>query len=156
MMTSHYRYSIVSHIYQHPAACTLLEVLAVGPLSAVDNEVPSHGGLEERLVVGVVEVNLLVLVRLPIRGDVHDGLVVEAAADDGTGDDRVVGLAQDTHRAEEVLPRGLETVEEAANLVGGHEDLGELVVVLEVDTPDREALLVEPDVSALILGSNSW
>lgn len=29
-------------------------------------------------------------------------------------------------------------------LVGGHEDLGQLVVVLEVDSPDGESLRVEP------------
>ena len=117
-------------------------VLAIGPLLAVDREVPGVGSLEEGLVLGVLEVELLELVGLPVGGDVNDGLDVLAAGDQDTADDGVVGLAEDTHRAEEVLPRRLQAVEEAADLVRRHERLREFVVVLEVHAPDGEALRV--------------
>ena len=40
----------------------LLEVLAVSPLLPVDNEIPGHGTLEERLVSIVGKADFLVLV----------------------------------------------------------------------------------------------
>jgi hypothetical protein len=66
-----------------------------------------------------------------------------ATEDEGTGDNGVIGLAEDTDGTEEVLPGSLETVEETTDLVGRHEGLGELLVVLEVDSPDGESLAVE-------------
>ena len=117
-------------------------VLAIRPLLAVDLEIPSKRSLEERLVLGVVQVETLVLVRLPVGRNINNGLDVLATRDERTGDDRVVGLAKDTHRAEEVLPRRLQAVEEAADLVRRHERLREFVVVLEVHAPDGEALRV--------------
>ena len=120
-------------------------VLAIHPLLTIDLEVPGKSSLEECLLLGVLEVELLVLVRLPVGGNVNDGLDILATEDEDTGDDGVVGLAKDAHGTEEVLAGRLETVEEAANLVGRHEGLGKLAVVLEVNTPDGEALLVEAD-----------
>ena len=117
--------------------------LAIRPLLAVELEVPRQRGLEERLVVGVVQVEALVLVRLPVGRDINDGLDVLAARDERTADDRVVRLAEHTHRAEEVLARGLQAVEEAADLIRRHEGLRELIVILEVHAPEGEALRVE-------------
>jgi hypothetical protein len=118
-------------------------VLPVHPSLAVDLEIPGHGSLEKLLLLLVLDVQRLVLVRLPVRGGLNHRLDVRPAADERAGDDRVVRLAEDTDRAKEVLAGCLETVEEATDLIGRHERLGELLVVLEVDTPDREALRVE-------------
>lgn len=122
--------------------CLLIH-LTINPLFAVDNQVPGEGSLEELLVVLAGDVELLVLVRLPVGGDVDDGNDILTTEDEGTGDDGVVGLAEDTNGTEEVLPGSLETVEETADLVAGHEGLGELLVILEVDSPDGESLVVE-------------
>jgi hypothetical protein len=80
-----------------------------------------------------------------IRSDLDGGLDVLTSGDEGTGDDRVVGLAKDTDGTEEVLSGSLESIEETADLVGRHEDLGQLVVILEVDSPDGETVVVEPE-----------
>ena len=85
-----------------------------------------------------------------IRGDINDRLDVLTSTDEGTGDDGVVGLSTDTNGTEEVLSGSLQSVEESTDLVGGHEDLGQLVVVLEVDSPDGESLRVEPGISIAI------
>lgn len=98
---------------------------------------------------------------LTIRGDRDGWLDLLTSGDEGTRDDRVVGLTEDTDGTEEVLSGSLESVEETtdllrqlrpgyskvdlAYLVGGHEDLGQLLVVLEVDSPDGESLRVEPE-----------
>lgn len=74
--------------------------------------------------------------RLTIRGDRDGGLDLLASGDEGTRDDRVVGLAENTDGTEQVLSGSLQTVEETTDLVGRHEDLGQLLVVLEVDSPD--------------------
>lgn len=98
--------------------------------------------------------------RLTIRGDLNDRLSLGSTEDQGARDNRVVGFTEDTDGTEEVFPGSLETVEETADLpesadvhyqrilsthlVRGHEDLCKLLVVLEVDPPDGESLLVEP------------
>ena len=85
-------------------------VLAVCPLLAIDLEVPGQGTLEERLLVSVLEVDLLVVVALPIGSDLHDGLCFWAAEDEDTGDDGVVGGTEDTNRAEKVFARTFQAV----------------------------------------------
>lgn len=100
-------------------------------------------------------------VRLTIRGDGDSWLDLLTSGDKGSRDDGVVGLAKDTDGTEEVLSGSLESVEETtdlvcsarclnrndhrklAYLVGGHEDLCQLLVVLEVHSPDGETLAVE-------------
>jgi hypothetical protein len=118
-------------------------VFAIDPLLAVDLKIPGKSSLEEGLVLGVVlDVELGVRVRLPIRGDVDDGDGVLATENQGTGDDGVSGGTEDTNGAEEVLAGRLKTVEETSDLVGGHEGLSELLVVLEVDPPCRVTLSI--------------
>ena len=118
-------------------------VLAIHPLLTIDLEVPGKSGFEVSLVLGVVEVELLVRVGFPIRSNVNDGLDVLTTGDQNTRNDGVVGGTKNTDGTEEVFARSLETVEETTDLVRGHEGLGELLIVLEVDTPVGEALLVE-------------
>lgn len=118
-------------------------VLAIDPLLAIDLKIPSQSALEELLLLLVGEVELLIRVGLPIRGNIDNGLDVLTTGNQSTTDDGVVGLAEDTHGTEEVLARSLETVEETADLVRGHESLGELFVVLEVHAPQGVPLLVE-------------
>ena len=111
-------------------------VLSVNPLLTVNLEVPGKSTLEEGLVSVVREVEFGVAVRLPIRSGIDNGLVVGTTGDEDTSDDRVVALAEDTNGTEDVFTGSLETVEEATDLVGGHEGLGQLLVVLEVNSPD--------------------
>ena len=132
----------VSFAPQHPQT-SRTHVFTVHPLLAVDFQVPRKSGLEERLIVGVVDVQALVFVRLEIGGDVDDRLDVLSSCNERTRDHRVVSLAEDAHGAEQVLARRLEAVEEPANLVRGHKRLRELLVVLEVNTPHGETLSVE-------------
>ena len=139
----------LSRAYDLQRRKKLLEVLAVDPLTlTLDLEVPGKSSLEELLVLGLVEVNLGVLVRLVVWSDRDGGDDVLATGNDNTGDDRVVGSTDDTDGTEEVLAGSLKTVEETADLVVGHEGDGQLLVVFEVDAPDGEALgvkvLVEP------------
>lgn len=94
----------------------LLEVLTVSPLPTVLNKVPSHGTLEEGLVIGVVKIKLLEGVRLPVGSDVNNGFSILASEDKDTGDNGVVGLAEDADRAEEVFSGSLKTVEETTDL----------------------------------------
>lgn len=121
----------------------LLEDLAIGEGLALNLHLPKKGTLEEGLVLRLLKVELGEGVRLPIRSDVHDGLVVLTSHDHDTGDERVVGLAEYTHGTHGVLSGSLESVEETTDQVGRHEHLGELIVVLEVDSPDGPTLLVE-------------
>jgi len=65
-----------------------------------------------------------------------------ATDDEGTLDDGVIGGTIDRSTAEEVLAGGLKTGEETADKVRGHEDLGQLVVVLVVNLPERVLLRV--------------
>jgi len=127
----------------------LLEVLAINPLLAVELEVPSHGTLEELLVLGLRDVETSNLVGFHIGGHIQDRRGLLATQDNNTGDDGVVRGAKDTNRAEEVLARSLPAGHETTDLVGRHEGEGELLVVLEVDTPDGEALGVEVLVEPL-------
>lgn len=116
----------------------------------VDGELPGHGVLEELLVVGVVlDVELGEVVRLPVGGDLDDGGSVLTTEDEDTVNERVVGCAEDEHGTEEVLARSLEAGKETADEVGRHEGEGELVVVLVLAAPDREALPVHLVVEVL-------
>ena len=119
-------------------------VFAINPLLSVDLEIPSKGSLEECLVLGVVlHIELLILIGLPIWGDFDDGFDILPASNKDTRNPRVTGGAKDSNRAEEILARSLESVEESTDLVGGHESLCQLFIVLEVDSPHGEAVVVE-------------
>lgn len=114
----------------------LAAVVGVVLAIVVDRLVPGPHGLDESPVLGVGGVELLEIVRLPVRGNVEDGGVVIAADDKGTLNDGVVVLAVDGSCAEEVLARALKTVVEATNEVVRHESHGKLLVVLVLHLPD--------------------
>ena len=123
------------------ATMRLFEDLAVsmGVLLAVNGDtlLPRPHVLEESLVIGVVTVQLLELVALPIRSNVEDTNVVLSTDDESTLDDRVVVFAVDGGSTEEVLARTLKTSVESTNQVVGHEGEGELLIVFVVNSPDR-------------------
>lgn len=110
-------------------------VLPVCPLLVSDFEVPCKRGLKERLLLRVVQVNALVSVAFPVGRDLDDRLDFRPACNKCAGDDRVVRCAKHTNRAEQILARGLETVEKATDLVRRHVRLCEFRIVLEVHTP---------------------
>ena len=118
-------------------------ILSVCPLLTIQLQIPCQRILEVLLVRIVREIELLVLVALPIRSTIHCKLDIVTFGDEHTTDDGVVGLAEDTHRSEQVLSRGLKAIEETADLVRRHEDERQLAVVLEVASPDGEPFLVE-------------
>lgn len=118
------------------ADSTLLEDLAVGERLALDLEVPRHGTVEELLALFGRDVERRDVVRLPVGGDGENRDGVLASDDKGTRDERVTGLAKDTHGTHGVLSRRLQSGEETTDQIGGHEDLGQFVVVLVVDSPD--------------------
>lgn len=117
--------------------------LAVAPLLVANLQIPSEGGLKERFVLSIVEINLLIAVRLPVRSDVNNGFVILPAKDKYSADDRVVVGAQNTNGAKEVFARCLKAVEEASDQVRRHECQCQLLRILEVRPPDRETLLVK-------------
>lgn len=118
-------------------------VLAICPLLIIGFQVPRKRGFEKRLVVGVLEINLLVTVRFPIGRDIDDGLEVWPTEDEHTADDGIVVCADHTEGTKKVFARCLEAVEEPGNEVRRHEGQRQLLRILIVDAPDGEALFVE-------------
>jgi hypothetical protein len=120
--------------------------------------VPGPLSLNVGPVLGVVGVELLELVALVVGSDVEDGQVFVATDDEGTLDDGVVVLSVDGSTAEQILSGGLQTGVEATNQVVGHEDEGELIVVLVLDLPEgvfvELGVLPEPlhGVSLVVVG----
>jgi len=138
---------------------SVTHVLPIRPFLTINLQIPSKGTLKEGLVLGIRNIKLLVLVRLEIRGNIDHRLGILPTEDEDARDDGVVDRSEHTYRTEEVFSRGFQAVEEAADLVGRHEDLRELAIVLEVDTPDGEALFVEAVVARLtyrISDINFW
>ena len=135
----------------------LLEHLAVGPFVglAVDGDwlVPGPLVVDKLTVLWLGWVKLGDGVAVEVGGDIESRDGVLATDDEGALDDAVVGNAVDGGGAEDVLAAGLETSEETANEVGGHEGHGELVVVLVVQLPDgvfvEFGVLPEPGKSSL-------
>lgn len=115
----------------------------MGVLLAVDDDglVPLPHGLDVGAVLGVLAVELDELVALPVGGNVESVLVVVTTDDESSVDDGVVVLSVDGSASEDVLAGSLQTGEETTNQVGGHEDAGELVVVLVLDAPERVLIL---------------
>lgn len=141
----------------------LLEDLAISPLILlITNDewlVPCPLVVNKLLVLLLLGVELGELVALDIWGDLEGGESFLATDKEGTLDDAVVGLAVDRRSTEDVLAAGLETSQEATNQVGGHEDHGELVVVLVVYCPQgvflKVDILPEPwkgDLAGLLVG----
>lgn len=117
--------------------------LSIRPSLPVNLNLPRQGLLEERLVLVLAQIQWAVRVRFPIRRDVDDRFDVLSSDDEHSGDERVVGFTEDSHGTEGVFAGCFETIEETADEVGGHEDLGQFVVVLVVDPPDGEPFGVE-------------
>lgn len=115
-----------------------------GELLAVldDRNVPGPHVSDEVAVSLVLGVELGERVALVVGADLDSGEVVLATDHDHTTDDTVVVDTVHTSSAEHVLAGSLKTVEETTNLVGSHEGHAELLVVLEVNTPQRPLLRV--------------
>ena len=134
-------------IIRHFLTCisSSLEDLAVGVgvLLAVnsDGTVPLPLGLDVLAVLSLLRVELGEGVALVVGSDIEHGEVLLATDDESTLDDRVPVLAVHGGRAEDVLAGSLKTGIEAADQVVGHEDEGQLVVVLVVHAPDGVVLL---------------
>ena len=74
---------------------------------------------------------------------VHGCHNVLSSRDHDTSNDRVVRGSQNSHGSEEVLPASLQSGKQSTDQVAGHEDLGQLVVVLVVGPPDTVSLSVK-------------
>jgi hypothetical protein len=130
----------------------LLEDLSVGPwvLLAVDDNglLPGPLLVDELAVLRLGSIKLGELVALVVRSDIEARESILATDEEGTLDDRVVGSAVHGSTAEDVLAGSLKTSEESTDQVGGHEDLGQLIVVLVVHSPEgvvlRVVVLPEP------------
>ena len=124
----------------------LLEDLSVSPwvLLAVDDKwlLPGPLLVDELAVLSLGGIELGELVGLVVWSDIEASLGVLAADDESSLDDGVVGSSVDGSASEDVLAGSLKTGEEAADQVGGHEGLGELIVVLVVNGPDGVVLWV--------------
>ena len=72
-------------------------VLAIRPGLAIDGQVPDQNTLEKLLVLlASVDIKPLVLVRLPLRRDLHDCLVVLSPENKQAGNVRVVRLSEES------------------------------------------------------------
>jgi len=118
-------------------------ILSIFEFLAINLQVPGQSTLKEGLVFGVFKIQLPVLVALVVGRAIDNSFYILPTQNESTSDDGVVWLPKDTHGAEEVLARSLQSVKEATDLVGGHEDEGELLIVFEVDAVDREPFFVE-------------
>ena len=117
-------------------------VLPIYPLLVPNFEVPCKRCFEERFMFCVIQVNTFVRVAFPVGCDLDYRFDFRAACNECTSDNRVVRRASHANRAEQILARRLEAVEEAAYLIRGHECLCQFLVVLEVHTPKRVSVLV--------------
>ena len=96
---------------------SLLEDLAVSPLVLLalllDGLVPGPHAVDERLVLGLLGVELGELVALVVWGDIEGWEGLLATDVESTPNDGVVRNAENGGSTEEVLAAGLEAVEEA-------------------------------------------
>jgi len=144
-------------------ATRLLELLPIRPLIRLtvhlDRLVPRPHVVDKLLVLSLARVELRELVALPIRRNFKRRVCVLTTDNESTTHDGVIGDTEDGCAAEEVLARGFQACEEAADEVRGHEGHGQLVVVLVVDAVDAVfvelAVLPEPgqgDFARLFVG----
>lgn len=124
---------------------------AVSPLLALELVLPEPDALDELAVLLLLPVERGDVVALDVGGDLEGGLGVTTTDKVDTADARsrmtlsarspktmiyikdvrvVVVLAVDAHVTEDVLAAALKTGVETSHKVGGHEDHGELIVVL--------------------------
>jgi hypothetical protein len=104
---------------------------------------PRSTAVDKLLVLSLGWVKLGEFVALVVGGDIEGRKSLLATDDEGTCNDGVIGGTIDRSTAEDVLAGGLKTGEETADKVRGHEDLGQLVVVLVVNLPERVLLRVD-------------
>lgn len=120
---------------------SLFEDLAISPgvllVINLDRGVPGPHVLNELAVLLLGGVELLEVVALPVRGNVESSSVVLATDQVDTTDEAVVVGTVDGLGTEDVLAGGLKTSLETTDQVVGHEGKLELIVVLEVNTPQR-------------------
>ena len=125
----------------------LFEDVAISPgvLLAIsfDSGVPGPHVLNELAVLLLGGVELLEVVALPVRGNVESSSVILATDHVDTTDEAVVVGTVDRLGTEDVLAGGLKTGLETTDQVVGHEGKLELIVVPEVNTPQRIFFSVE-------------
>ena len=126
---------------------SLFEDVAISPgvllVINVDIGVPGPHVFNELAVLLLGGVELLEIVALPVRGNVESSSVILATDNVDTTDEAVVVGTIDRLGTEHVLAGGLKTGLETTDQVVGHEGKLELIVVLEVNTPQREFFSVE-------------
>lgn len=126
---------------------SLFEDVAIIPgvllVIKVDRGVPGPHVFNELAVLLLGGVELLEIVALPVRGNVESISVVLATDHVDTTDEAVVVGTVDRLGTEDVLARGLKTGLETTDQVVGHEGKLELIVVPEVNTPQRVFFSVE-------------
>lgn len=89
----------------------MTDVLSIGPGLAVDGQIPGQRGLEKFLVFpATIDIEPLVLIGFPVRGNVNYGFVVLTSEHEDSRDERVVGFTEDAHGTKEVLSRSFQTV----------------------------------------------
>ena len=125
----------------------LFEDVAISPgvLLAIsfDSGVPGPHVLNELAVLLLGGVELLEVVALPVRGNVESSSMILATDHVNTTDEAVVVGTVDRLGTEDVLAGGLKTGLETTDQVVGHEGKLELIVVPEVNTPQRIFFSVE-------------
>lgn len=125
----------------------LFEDVAISPgvLLAIsfDSGVPGPHVLNELAVLLLGGVELLEVVALPVRGNVESSSMILATDHVNTTDEAVVVGTVDRLGTEDVLAGGLKTGLETTDQVVGHEGKLELIVVPEVNTPQRVFFSVE-------------
>lgn len=125
----------------------LFEDVAISPgvflVIKVDRGVPGPHVLNELAVLLLGGVELLEIIALPVRGNVESSSVILATDHVDTTDEAVVVGTVDRLGTEDVLARGLKTGLETTDQVVGHEGKLELIVVPEVNTPQRVFFSVE-------------
>lgn len=137
-----------SRLFKDLTVSNLLE-LAVD----LNRLVPRPDILNKGLVLGLGDVKLGVVVRLPIRSNIKSRSKVLASDEESTNDTVIVVLTGNNSATKHVLGGSRETVEETTNKVVGHEGKGKLVVVLVSNLPEgpllRLVVAPEPRESSL-------
>lgn len=125
----------------------LFEDVAISPgvLLAInfDRGVPGPHVLNELAVLLLGGVELLEVVALPVRGNVERSSVILTTDHVDTTDKAVVVGTVDRLGTEDILAGSLKTGLETTDQVVGHEGKLELIVVPEVNTPQRVFFSVE-------------
>ena len=118
----------------------LLEDLAISPgvFLSTDSDwlLPGPLQFDKVLILGLGVVEFGELIALIVWCNVERCKSFLTTDDESTLDDRVICDTVNGSTSEDILARSFEASEEAANQVGGHENLGELIIVFVVQLPE--------------------